>query len=244
MPAERKMNATPGRPRLGCSAVAAPGWLCMRTVSSRSSGSASGTVARCSPKCVTNPASGPNARRRTVECNPSAPTTRSNRAGAARSKVTSTPCPSPRSPVMPSPNRMSASCRAASTRTPHRSARAISSSRCPLRRVGMLPTGRPEVSTSSSRRTAVASPDRRGASPRPSTTSNAAPRTSTGLPLDRTPWSRSTTVTSYPERPSRQATVAPAMPAPDTSTRRPGTSGNLLPAARRRPPVSLPRSPR
>ena len=58
----------------------------------------------------------------------------------------------------------------------------------------------------------------RGRTPIFSATSTAAPRTSTGLPLERCPLARSTTVTSNPARPNRKPSVAPASPAPLTST--------------------------
>src|SRR6266567_3062572 len=75
--------------------------------------------------------SGPNATRRTAECSPSAPITRSNRRGWARSKVTPTPCSSSSRATIVSLNRNSAWSRLAWYRIDARSPRGSSTSRLP-----------------------------------------------------------------------------------------------------------------
>ena len=58
----------------------------------------------------------------------------------------------------------------------------------------------------------------RSMTPIRSATRAAGPRTSTGLPLERTAAARSTTVTRKPWRDSQYARVHPAMPPPEINT--------------------------
>ena len=66
--------------------------------------------------------------------------------------------------------------------------------------------------------TSEATARKRGMIPIFSATATAGPLTSTGFPLERWPAVRSTTVTSTPCCASQNATVAPAMPAPQIRT--------------------------
>jgi hypothetical protein len=75
--------------------------------------------------------------------------------------------------------------------------------------------GLPAELTKRSLVTLVAASRSVGMTPIRSATVTAAPRTSTGLPLDRNPAERSTSVTSNPLLVSQYDNVGPAIPAPE-----------------------------
>ncbi len=80
------------------------------------------------------------------------------------------------------------------------------------------PTSRPERLTKLSAVTSVAARLSCGITPIASATATAGPRTSIGLPLERRPAARSTTVGRKPCRASQKARVVPAIPAPEIRT--------------------------
>ena len=172
------------------------------------------------PRCRANRDSGPKATARTLECSPSAPITRSKLRGAARSKVTSTASGAWVILVTESPNRYSASLRAASYKMPARSPRTISTSagsttpkaafmlaRCfPVALTYVIPRVRVRACRSAPR------------IPARLATPIAAPRMSTAWPPSRGAGARSTTVGQKPCLDSQYASVRPAGPAPEIST--------------------------
>jgi len=81
-------------------------------------------------------------------------------------------------------------------------------------------TLRPRALPKTTRRTPVSAARNAGSTPIRSAIPTAGPRTSTGLPLDRTPAARSTTVTAKPCLASQYAVVEPAIPAPEIRTLR------------------------
>jgi hypothetical protein len=109
-------------------------------------------------------------------------------------KVTSTPSASWCSAVMESSNTNSACSRAASYKIAASSARGTSTSVPSGLPAGTWPILRPEAVTKARPDTLVATSRRRGRTPICAATSIASPRTSTGLPLERCPAERSTTV--------------------------------------------------
>ncbi len=145
--------------------------------------------------CFTNADSSPNAIARTLECSPSAPTTRSNARAAPLAKVTSTPSFVSRIDWIESSKTYSTPSLVASYNTFARSPRRISSS--PL----VNPSGS-FATTWFLSFTIVIDPVRvsyfltSSSSPIRSTTRIPVPRKSTAYPPGRMPGARSTTVTS------------------------------------------------
>ena len=175
---------------------------------------------RYMPSCRTKDGSGPKASARSVECNPSAPITRSNVRGSARSKVTSTAPGTSVIPVTESPKMYSAPLRAASCKMPARSPRTISTSAASTtpKAAFMLARCFPVALTYVIPRVRVRACRNASRIPARLATSIAAPRMSTAWPPSRGAGARSTTVGQKPCLDSQYASVRPACPAPEINT--------------------------
>ena len=168
-----------------------------------------------------NSASGPKTSRRTPECSPSAPTTRSNMRGAASANSTATPSPRSSTAVMLSPKTYSTSGVAAWISST-RSSRRISMSALPITPpVAVFSVSR-VISLRRRRRPTCRGSRWRATGHRPAGPSGRARECGTAdvdrLPTRSQRGCRSTTVTAWPLRCSQYATAVPATLAPDTST--------------------------
>ena len=179
-----------------------------------------GTVkpATVSPRSCRQESAPANASRRTAECIPSAPTTRSKRRAGPRANVTSTPSGVCARAVMWSPKMYCATSLLWSCRIRARSPRSISTS--PLNSAdGNVDKRRPVASITAWSPMPVWHAWISPSTPIRASRASWSPRKSTAdAPLVRSPGARSTTVTVYPDVPSQYASDGPAMPPPEMST--------------------------